>query len=101
MFDALETFLDTATRYESYLLRTWCTASGARRWMVENVMTGERHTFTDLPALVMFLHASSADGHRNARVSRLAAHRTVPDGASPEEQPQPSQQSQPNRQEFK
>jgi hypothetical protein len=85
MFDALETFLDTAAKYESYLLRTWCTASGARRWMIENVMTGERNTFTDLPALVLFLRASSAEGHHNTRARRSPSHRAVTNGASPEE----------------
>lgn len=85
MFDALETFLDTATKYESYLLRTWRTASGDRRWMIENVMTGDRHTFTDLPDLVIFLHTSSADGHRNVRTSRPHRHRTASDGGSSEE----------------
>ena len=85
MIDALEMPLDIPTKHESYLLRTWRTASGARRWMIENVMTGERNTFTDLPALVLFLRASSAEGHHNTRASRHSMHRTVPDGASPEE----------------
>jgi len=85
MFDALETLQDIPTRHESYLLRTWRTPSGARRWMIENVMTGERHTFTDLPAFVMFLRASSAEGHRNTRASRLPSHRIATDCTLPEE----------------
>ena len=45
--DALESLLQTPVTYDSYLLRTWRTAGGGNsHWMIENVMTGDRHTFT-------------------------------------------------------
>ena len=54
--DTLECFPQTPVNYDSFLLRTWRTrAGGPRRWMIENVTTGERHTFASLPELVIFL----------------------------------------------
>jgi hypothetical protein len=58
--EALESLLPTPVTYDSFLLRTWRTAAGGvAHWMIENVMTGDRHTFTDLPDLVIFLRDHS------------------------------------------
>ena len=64
--DALES-LRLPVEYDSFLLRTRRSASGGQwRWMIENVMTGERHTFTELPELVLFLR-NDAHGNENQR----------------------------------
>ena len=54
--DTLESLLRIPVHYDSFLLRIWHTAVGNDwHWMLENVATGERHTFTELPELVIFL----------------------------------------------
>jgi hypothetical protein len=79
MSDALEPISETPVQYESYLLRIWRTAAGgSRRWMLEQVVTGERHTFTNLPDLVLFLRdqagaARSGPRHRVRGIARAAA----------------------------
>lgn len=45
--------------YDSFLLRLWRESEqGAWRASLENVMTGERHSFPDLASLYAFLRAT-------------------------------------------
>ena len=87
--ETLESLQGMPTHYDSYLLRTWRPARGGKRcWMLENVRTGARHTFTELPELVLFLRDHTHEHSEPAR------HRTGPASvlpplppASSEEQP--------------
>ena len=69
--ETLESLLQIPVHYDSFLLRTWRTAAGGeQRWMIEDVITGERNTFTALPELVIFLRNYAHVGAR-ARHRRL------------------------------
>jgi hypothetical protein len=93
--DALESLLHTPVNYDSFLLRRWRTAAGGDwRWMLEDVMTGSRHTFTNLPDLVIFLHELSRENKGSLNAKLLPRHRSgaglaLPPlaAASTEEQP--------------
>ena len=75
--DALESLLQTPVTYDSYLLRTWRTAGGGNsHWMIENVMTGDRHTFTNLPDLVIFLRDHSGEVSADRSSCRQPRHRS-------------------------
>jgi hypothetical protein len=51
------------SRYQSYLLRLWCTGEGkAWRVMLEHVGTRERRGFADLEGLCAFLREQMDDG---------------------------------------
>lgn len=51
---------ESERHYRSFLLRLWRAGDGAAsewRVVLEDVITGERHAFTDLASLVRFLDA--------------------------------------------
>ena len=73
--EALES-LQLPVHYDSFLLRTWRTTTGGKsRWMIENVMTGERHVFTELADLVLFLRSQAHGMADDPYTPRPARHR--------------------------
>ncbi len=76
--ESLESLLPTPVTYASYLLRTWRTAAGGvSHWMIENVMTGDRHTFAELPDLVIFLRDHAGETSTGQRSCSQPRHRSV------------------------
>jgi hypothetical protein len=59
--------------YLSFLLRLWReTEQGGWRASLENVMTGERHGFPDLPSLYAFLQAACQEPATQGREDRVS-----------------------------
>jgi hypothetical protein len=59
--------------YRSYLLRLWLEPNDPPVWraMLENPANGERHGFTDLDAMFVFLRSETQDLSRQNPIAKL------------------------------
>lgn len=102
MRNTLDLVSTGCANYDSFLLRTWQPKNGGSwRWMLESVMTGDRHFFSNLPDLVLFLrdHTIQLGGSSRpvCQPHHASSLRCTPERALldlPEEQAQTCQEGQ-------